>query len=204
MRHLPQGDGMRHRGATFLGGVGVLCMSRASTAQANGPGLVRKLSRTLEIAFTTLVAWFFCMAAAGALVYVASGLWMQKYESATPLSIVDPAITAAGGVISAKPFGLVFDEKQGAVMAAVYAAGSMLALGMSMMLSGSPRRLGLFLIVVWSGLWAIDAAMVVAGTWTGTWFAAGMPVVAGAAALIVVFGCMIHRALLLWRVQVTL
>ena len=158
----------------------------------------------MEVAFTTVVAWLFGLTAAGVLLYVASMLWMGQQQSVTPLNAVDPAITAAGGVISAKPYGLVFAGKGGAGLAAAYAAGSMLALGMSMMLSGSPRRLGLFLMVCWSALWAVDAAMVVAGTWTGTWFAAGMPVVAGAAALIVVLGCMIHRALLLWRVQVTL
>ena len=179
-------------------------MSRASTANVGNPGLVRKMSRTMEIAFTTVVAWLFGLATAGVLIYLASGLWTGRYETATPLNAADPAIVAAGGVMNAKPFALSFVGKSGGALAAVYAAGAMIALGMSMMLSGSPRRLGLFLMVCWSGLWAVDAAMVLAGTWSGSWFAAGMPVVAGAAALIVIFGCMVHRALLLWRVQVTL
>jgi hypothetical protein len=171
----------------------------------NAPvGLTKRISRMLEVAVTTLVAWAFGLACAGVLVYIASGLWTGRYETATPLSAADPSIVAAGGVVNARPFGLTFQGKEGGAIAAAYAAGVMIALGMSMMFSGGPRRLGLFLLVAWSGLLAVDAMLVVGSTWTGSWFAAGMPVLAGAAALIVVFGCMVHRALLLWRVQVTL
>jgi hypothetical protein len=166
--------------------------------------LTRRVSRTFEVGLTTIVAWTFGLASAAVLFVIASGLLSGKYQFATPLTLADPEWFSAGGVAQAKPWGLTFVGQQGAFLAAGMAVGALIALGLSMMFTSGARRLGLFLTVLWSGLWAVDAALVVANTWSGSWFAAGMPALAGAAALIVIFGLMVHRALLLWRVQVTL
>jgi len=78
----------------------------------------------------------------------------------------------------------------------------MVSLGLSMMFSGNWRRLGLLTMLAWSALWAADGAMVVAKSWNGAGFSATMPVFAGAAALVLVMGCMVHRMVLLWKLRV--
>ena len=168
------------------------------------PSIAKRASRTLEVLMTTLVAWMFGLVSAGVLVYVASGLWRGDYAVATPLSAADPALTAAGSVDLQHPWGLTFVGKAGAAMAAGQAALVMVALGLSMMFAGNPRRLGLMLLAGWSGLWAVDGAILIANTWNGGGFGAAMPVIAGAAALFIVFGCMVHRFMLLWRMRVVM
>jgi hypothetical protein len=121
---------------------------------------------------------------------------------ATPINAADPAVVAPGNVSAALPWGLTFVGKSGAMMAAGQAAMVMVALGMSMMFAGNPRRLGLLLLSLWAGLWAVDGAMVVAKSWSGG--GAAMPVYAAAGALVIVFGCMVHRMMLLWRMRVVM
>lgn len=178
-------------------------MSRSSTANPI-PNVAQRAVRTLEIGLTTVIAWAFGMATAGVLLYVASGLWRGDFQVATPLSAADPTIVSAGALHAAKPWALTFNGPSGAAIAAGMAAGVMIALGLSMMLSGSPRRLGLLMLTVWAGLWAADGAMLVGSTWNGSGFSAAVPVITGAAAIVLVFGCMIHRMLLLWRVRVVM
>ena len=179
-------------------------MSRAPAASTGYPGLAQRASRTLEIALTTIAAWAFGLATAGVLLYLASGLWRGDYQAATPLSAADPAIVAVGGVGEARPWGLTFAGKFGAAGAAFEAAGVMVALGLSMMFSAGPRRLGLMLLASWAGLWAADGLLAVGRTWNGSGFNAALPVLAAAVALVLLFGCMVHRMRLLWRVRVAM
>lgn len=172
-------------------------MSRAAAASSGS--LAQRASRTFEIALTTVIAWAFGLVSAGVLVYIASGLWRGEYAVATPLSAADPAIVSE--VASARPYGLAFEGRTGAMLAAGEAAMVMVALGLSMMFAGNPRRLGLLAMFAWAGLWAVDGAVVVAHTWTGMGFSAAMPVYAGAGALLIVFGCMVHRMMLLWPMR---
>jgi len=179
-------------------------MSRAPAVSNAVPSLARRASRTLEVAMTTLVAWAFGLLSAGVLLYIASGLWRGDYAVATPMSAADPAIVAAGGVNAAHPWGLTFAGRAGAAMAAGQACLVVVALGLSMMFAGNPRRLGLLLLSLWAGLWAADGATVVAHTWNGAGFGAALPVIAAATAMVIVFGCMIHRMMLLWRMRVVM
>ena len=179
-------------------------MSRSSAAQSSMPNVAQRAVRTLEIGLTTLLAWAFGMATAGTLLFAASGLWRGEYQVATPLSVADPAIIGTGVETSSRPWGLTFEGQFGAAAAAGMAALVMSALGLSMMFSGNPRRLGLMLLAAWSALWAVDGVLLVGTSWTGSGFSASTPVIAGAGALILVFGCMIHRMLLLWRLRVVM
>jgi hypothetical protein len=79
----------------------------------------------------------------------------------------------------------------------------LIALGMSMMVASGPRRLGLLLVLGWAGLWVTDAVVLIARSWTGSWWTAGNDILAGTLALFVVFACMFHRATRLWRIKVT-
>ncbi len=178
-------------------------MSRA-TAASGVPTLAKRASRALEIAMTTLIAWAFGLVSAGVLLYVASGLWRGDYAVGTPLSAADPVMVSVGGVSREFPWGLTFVGKLGAAGAAGEAAIVMVALGMSMMFASNPRRLGLIALAFWAGLWAADGAILVGRTWNGAGFNAAVPVIAGAAALVLVFGCMIHRMFLLWRMRMVM
>lgn len=153
----------------------------------------------MEVAFTTVVAWSFGLATAGLVLYAAGALYRGEAQVATPLMAADAAML--GSLAEAKPLGLTFVGKAGAGIAAAMAVGVLAALGMTMMFSGGPRRMGLLMMVGWSGLWAYSGAAMVAGTWNGMGFNTTPAVLAGAAALVLVCGCMIHRMMLLWRIR---
>jgi len=171
-------------------------MGRAATPSLGINGLGRRISRVVEIAITTTIAWLFGLASAALLVYLAIGLYTGDRLFASPLAMLDA--NDAG-----HPWGLSFTGMQGAYIAVGMAAGVMAALGMSMMFNGSLRKLGLMALIFWSGMWAVDAVMVVslgwaAGGWTGD---KRLLMIAGG--LVVVFGCMVHRAWRVWRVRVS-
>jgi hypothetical protein len=139
-------------------------MSRTSSVPSASPTLARRASRTLEVAFTTVVAWAFGVATAGVLLYVASGLYRGNLKVATPLTPADPAIV--GSVSASKPWALTFEGHNGAALAAGMAAMVLVALGLSMMFASNPRRLGLLMLTAWSGVWAADGVLIVGNTGT--------------------------------------
>jgi len=171
-------------------------MSRTATAPTGLSNVGRRLFRTVEIAITTSIAWVFGLATAAVLLYLASGLWTGQYPSASPLTLTQSTSLA-------QPWGLSFIGINGAYIAGGMAAGILIALGMSMMIAQTPRRLGLLAALAWSGLWTVDAVMHVSTTWTGAWWSAGNEILAATLALFIIFACMFHRAVRLWRVRVS-
>lgn len=171
-------------------------MSRTATAPSGLGAVGRRFFRTVEIAITTTIAWAFGLATAGLLLYLASGLWTKQYPAATPLTVTHPADPA-------QPWGLTFVGINGAYQAVGMAAGILIALGMSMMIAQTPRRLGLLAVLAWVGLWVTDAVWMISQTWTGWGWTAGSDKLAATLALFVVFACMFHRAVRLWRVKAT-
>jgi hypothetical protein len=178
-------------------------MSRAPAATQSLAKVARRAARTAEIAFTTVVAWAFGLVSAGLLLFAASGLYHGDSSVATPLTAAETLMAAPSGVTEASPWALTFAGKQGAMIAIAEGAGVLIALGLSMMFGSNPRRFGCLLLAFWAGLWAVDAALIVGHSWTGSGFSAPMQFIAAAALLMVVFGCMIHRMTLLWQIRVT-
>ena len=171
-------------------------MSRAASPSVGVGSLGRRLSRMIEIAFTTTIAWFFGLATAGILVYLAMGLYTGDRIFASPPALLNPDD-------SSHPFGLSFTGMNGAYAAVGMAAGVMVALGMSMMFNSGMRRLGLLALMFWSGLWAYNGVMAVSGGWSGTKWQGDDRMLIAALSLIAVFACMVHRAIRCWRIRVT-
>lgn len=171
-------------------------MGRAASPSIGVTNLGRRVTRLVEVAITTTVAWAFGLASAVVLVYLAMQLYTSKVLFASPMLLMDPADAT-------HPWALSFSGLQGAYVAVGMAAGVMVLLGMSMMFNSPLRRLALLGLIFWSGVWMVGSLQVVkagwvSGSWTGD---KKMLLVAGI--LLVVFACAIHRAWRVWRVRVS-
>ena len=171
-------------------------MGRAASPSIGINNLGRRVTRVIEIASTTTVAWLFGMASAVLLVYLAMGLYTGDRLFASPMVMLDPQD-------SAHPWGLSFTGMQGAYIAVGMAAGVMAALAMSMMFNGSLRKLGLLALIFWAGMWSADALMLVKQGWTANGWTGDKRLLMAAGGLLLIFACMIHRAWRVWRVRVT-
>lgn len=173
-----------------------------SRATISGLALHSRVSRTFEIAATTLVGWCFAGATAAALFFDAFKLWHGDLKAATPLSIVPSAFSAGAG--EAQPWGLSFAGSQGMALAAAGGVAVLIAMAMTMMFASGPRRLGLMMMVAWAGLWSADAVVIVAKSWNHGWWQVSMPFLAATLALFVVTAAMAHRMSRLWRIPVSI
>jgi len=160
-------------------------------------GLGRKLSRVVEVAITTTIAWAFGLASAAALVYLAMGLYTGDSVFGSPLTLLNPSDAT-------HPWGLSFTGMTGGYIAVGMAVGVVVVLGMSMMFNSALRKLGLLGMIFWSGLWAVDAAMIVNQGWAGGKWTGDQRILVAALVLVAVFACMVHRAIRVWRVRVTM
>jgi hypothetical protein len=174
-------------------------MSRAPAAH---PSLSSRVSRSFEVGCTTLIAWAFGAATAGVLGYLAYNLWNGSFKFASPLSIAPASMS--NNLEQAKPWGLSFSGQAAPILAVAEAMGVVLALVMSMMFASTPRRLGLVLMIFWSGLWAADAVMILAGSWDHGWWHAPIQFIAATAALFIIVAAMVHRAARMWRIPVSI
>jgi hypothetical protein len=172
-------------------------MGRAATPSMGIGGIGRKLSRVVEVAITTTIAWIFGLSTAAILVYLAMGLYTGDSSFASPLSLLNPDNAA-------HPWGLSFSSMTGAYIAVGMAAGVMVTLGMSMMFNSGMRKLGLLGMIFWSGLWAFNAIMVAKDGWSGGKWTGDQRMLIAALALVAIFACMVHRAIRVWRIRVTM
>lgn len=163
-----------------------------SAAAAKHEGLGRRLAAVVELALSTSVSWAFGLITGAVLLYLASGLWLYQMMTATPLSLIDSGSTQ-------NLWGLTYTGRAGAFMAFGQAAGVILALGMSVAIVPRVRRIGLLAVLFWSGLWAAHAVYLVATAWGGP--LADLRLLAIAAGLLLIFGCVVHRTSCAWRVR---
>jgi len=171
-------------------------MGRAATPSL-GLGIGRKLSRVVEVAITTSIAWVFGFATAACLVYLAMGLYTGENIFASPLNLLNPDD-------GSHPVGLGFTGMTGAYIAVGMAAAVMLTLGMSMMFNSGMRKLGLLGMIGWSGLWAYNAVTVIIAGWQGGTWSGDQRILIAGLALVAIFACMVHRAIRCWRVRVSM
>ena len=174
-------------------------MSRAPAATPSFPA---KLTRTFEVACTTIIAWAFGAGSAGLLALMAFRFWSGQIKSGSVLSFAPESFTT--GIEQAHPWGLWFSGSGAAFFAAFEAVAVLIGLGMTMMFATQPRRFGLALMVLWSGLWAGDAIVVAAQSWNNGWWHVSMQFGIATFALLVLFAAMLHRAHRLWRVNVSI
>lgn len=173
-------------------------MSRAPTA---GLSIPARVTRSFEIACTTIIAWSFGLITAGILLLLAYRVWSGNQPSAlTPLSIAPAAFSA--GVEQSRPWGLTYAGQNGAALALGEALGVLIALGLSMMFGSAARRLGLLLMIGWSGLWAVNAVIILAGAWSHSWWHVSAHFLGATLALFVILAAMVHRAARLWRIPI--
>lgn len=161
-----------------------------ATSAAHGRSVTRRVSAMVELALSTVTCWAFGLTTCAVLLYLASGLWLYQLTSATPLTIVDASS-------SHKLWGLTYAGRPGAFIALGQAAGVLLALGLTLASVPRLRRLGLFAVLFWTGLWAGHAVYLVATAWGGP--LSDLRLVAIAVGLLLIFGCAVHRAASSWR-----
>ena len=102
-------------------------MGRAASPSIGISNLGRRVTRLVEVAITTTVAWAFGLASAVLLVYLAMQLYSSKLMFASPMVLLDPADAS-------HPWALSFSGMTGAYIAVGMAAGVMGLLAMSMKL----------------------------------------------------------------------
>lgn len=170
-------------------------MGRAASPSIGISNLGRRVTRLVEVAITTTVAWLFGLASAVVLVYLAMQLYTNKVMFASPMFLLDPADAS-------HPWGLSFSGMTGSYLAAGMAAGVMVMLAMSMMFNSLPRQLGLLGLIFWSGVWAVGAMEVVKAGWTPNGWNGDKRMLMVAGGLLVAFACAVHRAWRVWRVRV--
>jgi len=170
-------------------------MGRAASPSIGITNLGRRVTRLVEVAITTTIAWAFGLASAVILVYLAMQLYTGKMMFASPLVLLDPADAA-------HPWGLSFSGLTGSYIAVGMAAGVMVLLAMSMMFNGLLRRLGLLGLIFWSGVWTAAAMEVVRTGWTPNGWTGDKRMLMVAGGLLVVFACAVHRTWRVWRVRV--
>ncbi|MCC6659540.1 MAG: hypothetical protein IT437_01510 [Phycisphaerales bacterium] len=161
-----------------------------ASSAAQGRSVTRRVGAVVELALSTVTCWAFGLTTCAVLLYLASGLWLYQITSATPLSILD-----AGA--SQKLWGLTYSGRGGAFIALGQAAGVLLALGLTLSGTARLRRLGLFAMLFWTGLWAGHAVYLVATAWNGP--LSDLRLVAAAVGLLLIFGCAVHRTSCSWR-----
>lgn len=171
-------------------------MGRAASPSIGITNLGRRVSRLIEVAITTTVAWAFGLATAVVLVYLAMQLYTSKVMFASPMMLMDPADAS-------HPWGLSFSGLTGSYIAVGMAAGVMVLLGMSMMFNSTLRRLALLGLIFWSGVWTFAALEVVKAGWTAGGWTGDKRMLMVAGVLLVVFACAVHRAWRVWKVRVS-
>ena len=174
-------------------------MSRAPAAQVS---FSSKVSRTFEVACTSMIAWAFAMVSIVSLGLIAFRLASGNIKEASVLTLLPASFVA--GIETAQPWGLTFSGPTGAFIAGGEAMGVLLAVGLSMMFASTPRRLGLLMMLGWAGLWATDAVLILAQTWSHGWWQVSVQFLAATLALFIVVAAMAHRASRLWRVPVSI
>lgn len=172
-------------------------MGRAASPSMGIGNLGRRISRLLEVAITTSVAWLFGLATAAVLVYLSIDLYTGAAIYSSPLVLLNPDDAT-------HLWGLGFTGMNGAYFAVGMAVGVMALLGMSMMFNSNLRRLGLLGLIFWSGMWAVEAVKIVASGWNGASWAGDKRLLMAAGGLVLVFACMLHRAVRVWRVRVSI
>jgi hypothetical protein len=170
-------------------------MGRAASPSIGITNLGRRVTRLVEVAITTTVAWAFGLATAVALVYLAMHLYTGKMMFASPMVLLDPSDAS-------HPWALSFSGMSGSYAAVGMAAGVMVLLAMSMMFNSLLRQLGLLGLVFWSGVWALAALEIVKAGWTANGWTGDKRMLLVAGGLLVVFACSVHRTWRVWRVRV--
>lgn len=174
-------------------------MSRAPAGELSLPS---RMTRSFELAGTTLIAWAFGACSAAALGVLAFRLSNGDLKEANPLHLA-PAVFGAGAE-GARPWGLEFVGMKGAMLALSEGLAVLIALAMSMMFASGPRRLGLLLMVAWSGLWSADAVMILARSWNHGWWHVSFQFLGATLALFVITAAMAHRVSRLWRIPISI
>lgn len=170
-------------------------MGRAASPSIGISNLGRRMTRIVEVAITTTVAWAFGLASAVVLVYLALQLYTNKVMFASPMLLIDPADAS-------HPWLLSFSGLTGSYLAVGMAAGVMVLLGMSMMFSSPLRQLGLLGLIFWTGVWMVAGLEIVKSGWTAGGWTGDKRMLLVAGGLLVVFACAVHRAWRVWRVRV--